>query len=263
VHLLCQDRDAGSLDWVDEVGRWDDWHLEVAPAPGVGGAKREKGAGTVTVYTPDISGLLPVYVSDRYEGFRVKTFGEMGPEELSLYLKANVVAVRDVVWRAGGVDAALANHVVMGPAILARAGFGEEGRGYAVKIHGSALEFTVKRDPERFLPYAREGLAGASTVLVGSRHTAEAVWETLRDDELPLKTRLGPPGVDVERFAPLDAVDAQRDAGDLAREVAAGRVEGGFGRDTAAAASALEAYAGARRPFGLGRRPQRTSSRAR
>ena len=46
----------------------------------------------------------------------------------------------------------------MGPAILARA---LDDVPYAVKIHGSALEYTVKRDPERFLPFAREGLGAA------------------------------------------------------------------------------------------------------
>ena len=46
----------------------------------------------------------------------------------------------------------------MGPAVLARA---LDGVPYAVKVHGSALEYTVKPHPERFLPYAREGLAPA------------------------------------------------------------------------------------------------------
>ena len=50
---------------------------------------------------------------------------------------------------------ALANHLVMGPAILARAGVSP----FAVKIHGSALEYTVKPHP-RFLPYAYEGHGG-------------------------------------------------------------------------------------------------------
>ncbi len=73
---------------------------------------------------------------------------------------------------------------------------------YAVKVHGSALEYTVRPEPERFLPYAREGLAGASAVLVGSRHTAESLWEVMGDPELPDRTRLGPPGVDVHEFHP-------------------------------------------------------------
>ncbi len=212
----------------------------------------------MTVHVPDIGGLLPVYVHDEYAGFEVKTFGELSDQELDAYLAANVAAVREVADRAGGVDAALANHLVMGPVILARSGLN-----YAAKIHGSALEFTVKRDPQRFLPYAREGLERASCVLVGSRHTATALWETLEDEAVVKKTRLGPPGVDVELFAPKErgaAESAVRElainvSGDVPREASNSSTEpvgpptvGGFGRDPAAARTALERYAGAEGP---------------
>src|SRR6266516_190202 len=166
VHLLCQDRDT-KIEGVE-------------------------------IHNPDIGGLLPVYVKDPYEGFEVKTFPELTDDELDRYIEANVEAVREVADRAGGVDAALANHLVMGPAILARAGIGL----FAAKIHGSALEYTVKPHP-RFLPYAQEGMEAASGVLVGSRHTAESLWATLPDvPGLEEKTRLGPPGVDTDEFSP-------------------------------------------------------------
>jgi len=168
VHLLCQDRET-----------------------------RIEG---VEIHNPDIGGLLPVYVKDPYEGFEVKAFPELSEEELVHYIEANVAAVRAVAERAGGIDLALANHLVMGPPILARAGVAP----YAAKIHGSALEYTVKPNP-RFLPYAEEGMEAAQGVLVGSRHTAESLWEALpRVTNLPGKTRLGPPGVDTERFRPLE-----------------------------------------------------------
>ncbi|MBI5104206.1 MAG: glycosyltransferase, partial [Solirubrobacterales bacterium] len=153
--------------------------------------------GGVVLHRPDIGDLLPVYVADRYEGVEAKRFAELTDEELAAYLERNVAAVREVV-AAARPDVALANHLVMGPAILARA-LGDEVP-YAVKVHGSALEYTVKPDPERFLPYAREGLARARAVLVGSRHTAESLWAAMDDPSLPGRTRLGPPGVDVEEF---------------------------------------------------------------
>ncbi|HEY0391128.1 MAG TPA: glycosyltransferase family 4 protein [Solirubrobacterales bacterium] len=166
VHLLCQDRETK----IDDV----------------------------QIHNPDIHGLLPVYVKDPYEGFEVKAFPELTDEELDRYIDANVSAVREVADSVGGFDAALANHLVMGPAILARAGIGP----FAAKIHGSALEYTVKPNP-RFLPYAEEGMEAASGVLVGSRHTAESLWATLPEvDALREKTRLGPPGVDTEAFGP-------------------------------------------------------------
>jgi glycosyltransferase involved in cell wall biosynthesis len=152
----------------------------------------------VQIHNPDIHGLLPVYVKDPYEGFEVKTFPELTEEELDRYIDANVTAVRDVADHVGGIDAALANHLVMGPAILSRANVAP----FAAKIHGSALEYTVKPNP-RFLPFAEEGMEAASGVLVGSRHTAESLWEGLPNmDRLQEKTRLGPPGVDTEAFRP-------------------------------------------------------------
>jgi glycosyltransferase involved in cell wall biosynthesis len=190
VHLLCQDRDPLGLDWVDAAGDWDGGSLELT-------TRREP--ARATVYRPDIAGLLPLYVADRYEGTEAKPFPELSGPELDRYLERNVAAVREVAERVRP-DVALANHLVMGPAILARALAGL-GVPYAVKIHGSALEYTVKPHP-RFMPYAREGLADAPGVLVGSRHTAESLWAAMDDPELPARTRLGPPGVDVERFAP-------------------------------------------------------------
>jgi glycosyltransferase involved in cell wall biosynthesis len=166
VDLLCQDR-----DWEAPEG--------------------------VTVHNPDIGRVLPVYVADTYEGFDAKPFPELTDAELDHYIAANVEAARAVP----EPDLALANHLVMGPVILARAGVSP----YAVKIHGSALEYTVRPNRERFLPYALEGIRGAAGVLVGSQHTASSLFEVLADEpSLPERTRLGPPGVDVHEFRPRE-----------------------------------------------------------
>ena len=93
----------------------------------------------------------------------------------------------------------------MGPAILARA---LDGVPYAVKIHGSALEYTVKPHYQRFAPYASEGLVPARTVLVGSRHTAESLWAAMPLEGLVERTRLGPPGVEVHTFQMREPAEA-------------------------------------------------------
>jgi glycosyltransferase involved in cell wall biosynthesis len=237
VHLLCQDRSAAELDWVDALGSWDGGVLGIEPL-------REAGhPGSVTVYRPEIGGLLPVYVLDRYEGFEVKTFPELTDEELERYLESNVGAVRDVVAAAGEPDAALANHLVMGPVILARAGLG-----FAVKVHGSDISYTVRPHPERFVPYAREGTDAAAGILAGSSHTARALFETIPDPGLPARTRLGPPGVDVHRFRPLPEPEALENLERLAASLAAERPEDAqgadsFGRDGPAVAAALRTWA--------------------
>src|SRR3954467_5862096 len=107
VHLLCQERAAGEMKWVNRLGRWDGATLSVEDL------RKPDTEGSVTVYLPDIGGLLPVYVRDEYEGFRVREFSELSDDELDTYLRANVSAVAEVAERIGGADAALANHLVM------------------------------------------------------------------------------------------------------------------------------------------------------
>jgi glycosyltransferase involved in cell wall biosynthesis len=234
VHLLSQEPAPFDHGFVDARAGWRDGSLEIE-------ARRDD--VRCTVYRPDIGGLLPVYVADRYEGVEARPFHELTDAELDRYLAANVEAVRDVARRAAP-EVALANHLVMGPVILARALGGRHGVPYAVKVHGSALEYTVKPHP-RFLPYAREGIAPARAVLVGSGHTARSLWAAMDDPELPAKTRLGPPGVDVTAFAPRTREQAVAGLRALARRLeerpaggAAGS-EAAFARDHAEAARAL------------------------
>jgi glycosyltransferase involved in cell wall biosynthesis len=233
VDLLSQERRPEELGFVDAVGTWEagEPHLRVLREP-----------VRVTAWRPDIGGLLPVYVADRYEGVEARTFLESSDAEIERYVAANVAAVGDVVRRTPP-DVALANHLVMGPLVLARALRGRAP--YAVKVHGSALEYTVKRDPDRFLAAAAEGLAGAAGVLVGSRHTAESLWAAMGDPGLAARTRLGPPGVDVDEFRPRPIPEA---IGDLRAVTAELRVRGdvvpaesesAFARDRGAAARAL------------------------
>jgi len=231
IHLLCQDRDAAQRPFVDAVGDWDSGALRVQTL-------REP--VRVTAYRPPIGRLLPVYVADRYAGFDARRFVDCTDEEIERYVARNVEAVREVAALAGP-DVALANHLVMGPAILARA-LGDAVP-YAVKVHGSALEYTVKQDLGRFGPWAREGLARARGILVGSRHTAESLWEAMADPSLPARTRLGPPGVDVRQFAPREPDEAAAGlralAGRLAAMPAGDVSDDGFARDHEAAASAI------------------------
>jgi glycosyltransferase involved in cell wall biosynthesis len=236
VHLLSQDRHPERHPFVDAVGGWVNGELRVRPLKGV---PRER-SGSCTVYRPDIGDLLPVYVADRYEGIEARTFADISDAELARYLEKNVAAVRDVLARVHP-EVALANHLVMGPVILARALSGEVP--YAVKVHGSALEYTVKPHPERFLHLAAEGVAGARAVLVGSRHTAVSLWEALGDQALIERTRLGPPGVDVQRFAPRGNGEAVAGLNALIERLRAGGASetpaDAFARNERAAAEAL------------------------
>jgi glycosyltransferase involved in cell wall biosynthesis len=239
VHLFSQDRHPERQPFVCAYADWESGELHITAIE----QPRHARSASCIAYRPDIGGLLPVYVQDRYEGIEARTFSACTDSEIAAYIDANVEAVREVAQRVRP-DVALANHLVMGPVILARALAGATP--YAVKVHGSALEYTVKPEPERFLSFAREGLAQANTVLVGSRHTAESLWRALDDPAVERRTRLGPPGVDVERFAPREPEAANAAMRELLERLRASvprheeELSSAFARDDRAAADALQ-----------------------
>ena len=239
VHLVCQDRAPFDHAFVDAAGDWDTGALEV---------RTRHDPARCTVLRPDLGGILPVYVADTYEGVRAVPYVELDDAAIEAYLERNVAAVEEVARRVVP-DVALAGHLIAGPAILARALAGTDVP-YVVKVHGSALEYAVARRPDRFLSLAREGLAGARAVLVGSRHTAQRLWSLLDDPALEARTRLGPPGVDIETFRPQGHAEAKESLRALSRELAGGATSAGeapsraapvssFARDPGAAGRAL------------------------
>lgn len=239
VHLLCQEPDPAALGFVDALGEWKGGELRVREIE-----PREEASGSLSVYRPDIGGLLPVFVRDSYAGFEVKTFTELTDEELERYVDLNVAAVRDVVAQAGAPDAALANHLVMAPVILARAGIE-----FALKVHGSDLSYTILPELERFGSYAREGARAATGILVGSGHISDRLRQAVDEPEVNAKVALGPPGVDIEVFAPLAHDQRSVRLGALAKRLeaiepaAAGGEVSSWDRDTRSAAAAIRWFA--------------------
>ena len=198
VHLLCQDRDAARAA-VGRRGR----------GLGLRGRSRldvRRDPPRATVYRPDLGGLLPGLRRRPLRGRRGAAVP--GPDRRrgrAPTSSATSPRSREVVARARP-DVALANHLVMGPLILARALAGT-GVPYAVKVHGSALEYTVKPHPALPARGAR-GRWPAPAACSSARGTpARACGRRSDEPGLEAKTRLGPPGVDVE---PLRAARARR-----------------------------------------------------
>lgn len=233
VDLLAQDAHARELDWVDAVGT-------LGADGSVTGVEVLREPVSVTVWQPDLGGLLPVYVKDRYPGFTVKTFVECSPAEVEAYVVANVRAIAAITARRRPA-LALFNHLVMGPVAAAR-GLPPDVP-YAVKVHGSDLEYAIALAPDRFVDAAHEGIARATTLLVGSGHTARRMFELLEDPGLATRTRLGPPGVDTKAFAPRAPAQARAQVRAIAESLLAspGRAGdgGSFARDQHAVGRAL------------------------
>ena len=154
--------------------------------------------GGARVVRPDIGGLLPTFVLDEYEGLEAKLVQDFTAEERERYVAANAAALREHL----PADLVFANHVILGGPVAAASG-----ARFAVKAHGSELEYAM-RGNEELSAWGRESLERAEAVFVGSEHTREVLDEVVGHVD---RVHVVPPGVDVELFAPLPRDEALRD----------------------------------------------------
>lgn len=214
VILMCQEpypHEHSAIEELIEV-------LDGTPRRRVSLRQSNERPGRCVMVRPRVGDLLPVFLVDRYEGFaRVERFVDADPGDIAVWQRANELAMQWVLdeW---SVDGVLINHVVMGPPTL-RPILEHANVPYAVKVHGSELEYCINADvveghaseaqwdgpshEGRFHGPGRAGLAGAVAVLVGSDHIARRTVELLGAECVGERIVVAPPGVDVERFAPL------------------------------------------------------------
>jgi len=145
--------------------------------------------GGAEIVRPEIGPVLPVFVLDRYEGFDARLLPDLSKAERERYVAANAAALREHL----PADLVFANHVLPGGPVAAATG-----ALYAVKAHGSELEYAL-RGNEELSAWGREALAGAKAVFVGSEHIREVLEDVVGHVD---RVHVVPPGVDVERFLP-------------------------------------------------------------
>lgn len=151
--------------------------------------------GTARTVRPDVGGLLPVFVLDRYEGYEVRRLQDCTRDELDRWVEANARAVRALL----PADAVFTNHVLLGGAVGAAAG-----APFAVKAHGSELEYSM-RGNEELSRWGREVLSGALATFVGSEHIRAVLADVCGHTENVVEV---PPGVDIDEWAPAPRDDA-------------------------------------------------------
>jgi glycosyltransferase involved in cell wall biosynthesis len=145
--------------------------------------------GGAEVVRPEIGGLLPVFVLDRYEGLEARLLQDFTPEERERYVELNAAALREHL----PADLLFTNHVLLGaPVGLA------SGAPFVVKAHGSELEYSMRGNDE-LSAWGAETLAHADAVFVGSAHIRAVLEDVVGhvDDVHEV-----PPGVDVDEFRP-------------------------------------------------------------
>jgi glycosyltransferase involved in cell wall biosynthesis len=148
------------------------------------------GARVVVPELPDR--LLPVFVLDDYEGLEPRLLQDFTRAQREAYVAANAAAIP-------GTDVVFANHVLLGGAVGHASG-----QRYAVKAHGSELEYSMRGRPE-LEDWGAESLEDAAAVFVGSEHIRRVLEQVVGHVD---RVHAVPPGVDVDEFRPESRDDA-------------------------------------------------------
>jgi glycosyltransferase involved in cell wall biosynthesis len=144
---------------------------------------------------PEIGGILPTFVLDRYEGVEARLLPDLTRQQRERYVELNAAAARAEL----PADLVFANHVLLGGPVGAASG-----ATFAVKAHGSELEYSMRGNPE-LQAWGRESLEQAAAVFVGSQHIRRVLEEVVGHVDRVYEV---PPGVDVDEFRPQPRAEA-------------------------------------------------------
>src|SRR5215210_5981232 len=145
--------------------------------------------GGARVFRPNVGGLLPVFVLDRYEGVEARLLQDFTRAERERYVALNATALCALL----PADLVFANHVLPGAAVGVASGLP-----FAVKAHGSELEYSMRGNTD-LSEWGKRALAHAEAVFVGSSHIRAVLEEVVGHVD---RVHEVPPGVDVDEFRP-------------------------------------------------------------
>ena len=151
--------------------------------------------GGAPVVRPDVGGLLPVFVLDRYEGYDVKLVQDCRADELDRWVEANAGALVQHL----PAELVFCNHVLLGGPVGAASG-----ARFAVKAHGSELEYAMRGNPA-LSAWGRDCLQRADATFVGSAHMRRVLEEVCGHVH---DVHEVPPGVDVDEWRPQQREEA-------------------------------------------------------
>jgi glycosyltransferase involved in cell wall biosynthesis len=151
--------------------------------------------GGAPVVRPDVDGLLPVFVLDRYEGYEVRLVQDCRADELERWVEANARALRAHL----PADLVFCNHVLLGGPVGVASG-----ARFAVKAHGSELEYTMRGHPA-LAAWGRDCLQQAAATFVGSAHVRRVLEDVCGHVD---RVHEVPPGVDIDDWRPEERASA-------------------------------------------------------
>jgi glycosyltransferase involved in cell wall biosynthesis len=195
VHIVCREYQPEKIDYIGQLWQWDrDGQCEISEL-------NAHYADTCIVHQIPTGDVYPVYVTDKQRTGRVKEFIDLTDAELDYYKALNHTVLTNIFNRID-IDILHTNHLVMQPSLAAEP-CKAHNIPFIIYPHGSAIEYTVKKDP-RYQAEARQAIVACQGLIIGNQEVTDRICGLFPDlkDLILAKTTIVGVGVDTQLFKP-------------------------------------------------------------
>lgn len=196
VHIICRERKLEELDFIGEAWLWkEDGSKQVIQL-------NNQWIGKCTLHQIPTGPIYPVYVCDKQRTGISKSFINLSDQELEIFKQINERALR-FIFEQIQLDILHANHMVMQPSV-ALAPCKEFNIPMVIFPHGSAIEYTVKKD-QRYFNEAHNAIVGCAGLISGSKEVKNRLSGLYPDlkQKIQAITQIVGVGVDTTLFTPI------------------------------------------------------------
>ncbi|WP_455208098.1 glycosyltransferase [Kaarinaea lacus] len=196
VHVICREYHPEKIDYVGQLWQWKrDGSCTISVV-------NQEYQNTCTLHQIPYGDFYPVYISGKKTSATFKEFVDLSDEELNSFKALNHVLLTEIFSRID-IDILHANHLVMQPS-LAIAPCKLHNIPFIIYPHGSAIEYTVKKDP-RYQVEARNAIMACSGLIIGNHEVRDRICNLFPDlkERILAKTGIVGVGVDTQLFIPV------------------------------------------------------------
>ena len=196
VHIICREYHPDKIEYVGQLWQWK------RDGSCVESVVNRQYEDTCALHQIPYGDFYPVYISGKKSSETFKEFVDLTNEELEIFKVLNHTLLMKIFSRIE-IDILHTNHLVIQPS-LAIAPCKAHNIPFIIYPHGSAIEYTVKKDP-RFQLEAREAINACQGLIIGNREVRDRICNLFPDLKGMVldKTQIVGVGVDTELFTPV------------------------------------------------------------
>ncbi len=196
VHIICREKSPENIPYISQAYAWDQ-----------NGAcqelfQRQNEGQLCVLHQLSHGDIRPVYLTDKQREGQVKSFIALTDDELAAYHQLNEQLL-SLILAKHKLDVLHANHVVYQP-IAAIKACQSSNTPLIIFPHGSAIEYTVKRD-ERYKRLALQGILASAGLIIGNNEVRDRILKLYPEHEALIlaKSKIVGVGVDTTLFQPV------------------------------------------------------------